>query len=655
MKEKLYSFLHVKEFDDEKREFRGMATTPEVDRQGDIVEPSGAKFKNPIPLLLRHDHSQPVGTVELGKPTKDGIPFVAKIPRIESPAGLKGRVDEAWESVKSGIMRAVSIGFRGLEWSIIEETGGIRFTKSEIVELSLVSVGANSTATIQQIKALDRQSIASTGRNMGGEKSLKASENAEKKTKTVKISTLKKENEMKISEQLKQFRDTLAEKQAKLVDLGEKSADETFDAAAQEEFDTLAAEVEEVKGHIKRLEVAEKAAMATAKPVTEKAGQNEDSASKARQGVVSSVKNVAEAVPGLGFARIAKTIALSHANRMPVIEMAQKLYPDDKRIVKAFEEKTAVAAGTTSNSTWAKPLVGAESDVYADFAEFLRPATILGKFGQGSVPSLRTVPFRTRLLGQTSGGAANWVGEGNAKPLTKFDFAGTTLEPLKIAAIAVITKELLEDSSPSAETLVRDGLRDALVAKLDNDFIAPSVTANAGINPASITNAATPIPSSGDDAEAVRCDIRALLAGFIAQNNPPSTAVFVMPTLTALALSQMQNPLGQTEFPGIGMTGGILLGFPVIVSDYMPAGYVALVNAGDVYYGDGAITVDMSDQASLQMDDTPDNPTTASTVLVSLWQRNLVGFLVEKRVNYKLRRTGSVQVLSGVAWGACAS
>lgn len=655
MEEKLYSFLHVKEFDDEKREFRGMATTPEVDRQGDIVDPMGVKFKNPIPLLLRHDHSQPVGTVQLGKPTKDGIPFVARIPNISEPMGLKGRVDEAWSSVKSGIMRAVSIGFRGLEWSIIEETGGIRFIKSEVVELSLVAVGANSTATIQQVKALDRQAIASKGSDMAKEKALIPSVDAEKPTKTVQISKSKKENKMKISEQLKQFRDTLAEKQAKLVELGEKSADETFDAAAQEEFDTLAAEVEEVKGHIKRLEVAEKAAISTAKPVVEKEVGDEAGAAAARRGIVSSVKNVAEGVPGLGLARVAKTIALSHANRMPVIDMAQKLYPDDKRIVKAFEEKTAVAAGTTTNSTWAKPLVGAETDVYADFAEYLRPATVLGKFGQGNVPALRTVPFRTRLLGQTSGGAANWVGEGNAKPLTKFDFAGTTLEPLKIAAIAVITKELLEDSSPSAELLVRDGLRDALVAKLDNDFIAPGVSANAGINPASITNAASPITSTGDDAEAVRCDVRALLANFIAANNPPSTGVFVMPTLTALALSQMQNPLGQTEFPGIGMTGGVLLGFPVIVSDYMPAGYVALINAGDVYYGDGAITVDMSDQASVQMDDTPDNPTTASTVLVSLWQRNLVGFLVEKRVNYKLRRTGSVQLLSGVTWGACAS
>ena len=39
------------------------------------------------------------------------------------------------------------------------------------------------------------------------------------------------------------------------------------------------------------------------------------------------------------------------------------------------------------------------------------------------------------------GGAGYWVGEGKAKPLTKFDFTRTTLTPLKVANIAVLTKE----------------------------------------------------------------------------------------------------------------------------------------------------------------------------------------------------------------------
>jgi hypothetical protein len=79
---------------------------------------------------------------------------------------------------------------------------------------------------------------------------------------------------------------------------------------------------------------------------------------------------------------------------------------------------------------------------------------------------------------------------------------------------------------------------------------------------------------------------------------------------------------------------------------------VALVNASDVYLSDeGGFNISVSREASLQMDSAPDNPTTATTVLVSLWQRNLVGFLAERTINWARRRTGSVAYLTGVLWG----
>ncbi|MNV94474.1 hypothetical protein D3C71_1892750 [compost metagenome] len=60
----------------------------------------------------------------------------------------------------------------------------------------------------------------------------------------------------------------------------------------------------------------------------------------------------------------------------------------------------------------------------------------------------------------------------------------------------------------------------------------------------------------------------------------------------------------------------------------------------------------MSTEASLQMDNEPDNPSTASTVMVSLWQRNLVGFRAERTINWARRRTSAVSYLTGVSWGA---
>ncbi|WP_053091053.1 hypothetical protein [Stenotrophomonas maltophilia] len=74
-----YSLLEVKNYDDDRQVITGLATTPEPDRYGDIVEPLGAKFAAELPLLWQHRHDSPVGIVKFGKPTAKGIPFTANV------------------------------------------------------------------------------------------------------------------------------------------------------------------------------------------------------------------------------------------------------------------------------------------------------------------------------------------------------------------------------------------------------------------------------------------------------------------------------------------------------------------------------------------------------------------------------------------------
>ena len=77
--QRAYSLLTVKGYDDDLREITGIATTPSVDRTGDIVEPEGAQFQLPIPLLWQHDSRQPIGHVLAAKVTKAGIEIRAKL------------------------------------------------------------------------------------------------------------------------------------------------------------------------------------------------------------------------------------------------------------------------------------------------------------------------------------------------------------------------------------------------------------------------------------------------------------------------------------------------------------------------------------------------------------------------------------------------
>ena len=162
MQNRAYSILEVKSVDGDKRVIRGVATTPTVDHVGDIIDPMGVKFTNPMAFLWQHRHDQPIGQVKFDKPTKNGINFEAEIAKTDEPGTLKERLDEAWQSIKMGLVKAVSIGFRPLEYAFME-SGGIRYSECEVYELSAVTIPANSDALITTIKSLDAEARKEAG------------------------------------------------------------------------------------------------------------------------------------------------------------------------------------------------------------------------------------------------------------------------------------------------------------------------------------------------------------------------------------------------------------------------------------------------------------------------------------------------------------
>src|SRR5262245_58714247 len=162
MLHRAYSLLTItKVLDAERRIIRGLATTPDPDRHGDVIEPLGVSFKNPLPLLLFHDTQRPVAMATFAAPTEAGVAFEATIAEVAEAGSLRARVDEAWQSIKPGVITGVSIGFRALE--VAEMKTGFRFLKTEVVELSLVTIPANASATILTVKQL-----AATGRHAPG-------------------------------------------------------------------------------------------------------------------------------------------------------------------------------------------------------------------------------------------------------------------------------------------------------------------------------------------------------------------------------------------------------------------------------------------------------------------------------------------------------
>ena len=652
---RVHSVVTIKAIDDEAREFVGLASTPATDRMDDIVEPSGAEYKLPLALLWQHDRMLPVGTILTAKATKAGIEVRGSIPKVDAPQGLAARLEEAWQSLKHQLVRGLSIGFRPLEYSFMDN-GGIHFTKWEWLELSLVTIPANAEATITSIKSFDREQLAASGKKLPTV--ARIGKPAGASATELKIKSVPKPQEgkhMNIEEQIKGYKEAREAKAAAMLGIMEKSAEsgETLDAEQEEQYDTLQDEITAIDKHLGRLEGMAKANLESAKAVEDRTGMQEKAKSKA-PAIVKSVKNDE---PGIAFARFALSMFAAKGDVGSAKAFAENKFGSDARLQNVM--KAAVNAGTTTSPTWAGDLVDYQN-ISGEFIEFLRPRTIVGQFGMGTIPSLRRVPFNSRIPGKTGAGTAGWTGEGYRKPVTSASYAATELKWAKIAAISVVTEELERFSDPAIVQLTRDDLADAVIERMDIDFVDPAKAVGTGASesPASVTNGVTPITSSGTDADSIRADIAALWATADATNLPTGTAVYITDAKTARALSLLRNPLGAREFPGVRLNGaGEIDGVPVIVSNYVPAdtngSLFILAFASEIYLADdGQVNIDISREATIFMDDAAATATPTAAQLVSMFQTNQLAIRAERYVRWQKRRPQAVAYLSGVNWGA---
>jgi HK97 family phage major capsid protein/HK97 family phage prohead protease len=652
-----YSVLDVKSVNAERRSIRGVATTPTPDRLGDVVEPKGIQFNNPLPLLWQHQHDQPVGWATFANATEHGIEVEAQLPTVDEPGKLRERVEEAWQSVKLGLVRGFSIGFRALEYDFLEKgKGGIHFKQSEVIELSLVTIPANMEATITSIRAMDQQPVASDQSKPLKPRTIPAA------SRTITISAQEKSMPKTIAEQIAGFEAAIVANDKAMTAIRDKAAEDnrTFDTAEKEDFDTKAQEIADINEHLARLRKLEQ----QNKMLLKKAGEENDphSVTLPGNGRVYSVKSAAPKGQAFIRAVIAETYGKGNPTRaamrcnewpdMPELKQIMEIGP--RNLMDSIHQRAPLAPGTTTDSTWASPLI-TYNVMTSEFIELLRPATILGR-----IPNLRRVPFNIQMPSSVTGTSVAWVGEQAPKPVTSMTFSTVTLRWAKAAAIVVLTDELVRFSNPSAEAVVRADLIAAMAYFLDRQFIDPSVAEVTNVSPASITNGVTAVVPTGTTEAAFRTDVATLMATFMSNNLSTAGGVWIMTQQQAMRLSLMINALGQPSFPTLTGEGGTLLGYPVIASENIPAttgspieGYpLIFALAPEIMLADdGQTVIDASNQASVQMDTAPDSPPTATTNMVSLWQMNMTGLRCERWINWKKRRSTAVGYIQSAKYG----
>lgn len=459
------------------------------------------------------------------------------------------------------------------------------------------------------------------------------------------------------AEQIAAFEATRQAKSAEMDTIMEKSMEsgETLSAEDKEKYDTLEGELKEIDDHLVRLRAAEARNKKAAAPVN---GSDPDAASASRgAGDVTRVHiNPKKVEPGIGFTRFVLAQARAKGNIIHALEIAKANEqwnaetPEVRLALEAVMKSGIPSIGTGDNGN-----MMVNYQVLQDqFIEFLRPKTIIGR-----LPGLTRVPFNVKIGRQTGGSTVNWVGQGGPKPVTNISGDSVTLDLAKIAGIIVLNEELVRISSPSAELLVRKDLAAQIVQFMDAQFVDPSKAAVTGVSPASITNGVSAQIPTGTTGAALRADIKTLLGTFLSNNLQVDGAVVIMSQRLALAISMMQNALGQDEYPNLTMNGGTAWGLPVITSEGVPStggsptdgDPIIVASTPDILLADDEqVQIDVSREATLQMDSAPDSPPTASTVMYSLFQNNGVAIRAERYINWVKRRSTAVAYISNAKY-----
>ena len=671
-----WAVLDIKEVSDPnaagKRTFKGIASTPTTDRMDDIVEPKGAIFKLPIPLLWQHKSSEPIGWVTSAKVTDAGIAIEGEVADIPEEGELKDKLTMYWQYIKNKLVRGLSIGFNPKEHSQIDGTWGFRYTLWEWLELSAVTIPANSDCSITSIKAFGRIALRRAASGSQSERDRDAQDRDLPPGVSGPTKHITKGHAMSIAERLaakKAERSALMKRAEELITKKTGDGDGLNEAEEQEHKD-IVAEVKKLDDEIGVLQEHLKlmAAEATQVNNTQQSNTTNDTLERgAAARVPGHILAVRRNLPkGTAFTRFAMAMAHSKGNLAVAHQVAKRFRdtPEVEQIVQAAMnlgstdfakqiqavrevQKAASDAGTTLDATWAGPLVYYEN-MQAEFIDLLRPKTIIGR-----LTGLRTAPFNIRVASKTSGSTVGWVGEGAPKPVGELAFGEVRLGHAKAAGIIVMTQELARFSSPSAEALVRDDMIDTMRVFLDAQFIDPAVAAVADVSPASVTNGSSSVPSTGATLAAIDADVKSLFALYYAAEIDPSAGYWVMRPGTALNLSMVRTTQGDFAYPTITPVGGTFFGLPVITSNSVPGSVsggsiMALVVPNEIWLADdGNVTIDVSQEASVQMNTAP---SAGAQSLVSLWQNNLIGVRAEREINWKKRRAAAVAYVDGIAY-----
>lgn len=642
------------------------------DRTGDIIEPAGWQISAFSPIaLFNHQRSDIIGKWDKVRVERNELRGRLSF----ATPGTSPIVDMARALFEQGLLDTVSVGFRALASEPIDSKdryGPQRFTKTELIEASLVSVPANPRArriAKQFLSESDYHRLCAASGVVDDRKPDKSV--AAKPSKLMKGSTMEGLSGMPIGKRIEVTQTELVNFKDRLKEI-EASIGDSPSSEQELEIETLSDSIDKHErnlGLYRKMEEKQKAMVRDRDPDKPKEGEivipKEWDRNKSRPFDMVTL--------ALAAAFVSKAMFRETGRQMTPSQILTERSKSDPRMAIAIYdriiEKTAVNPAFTTVAGWAAELV---ATVNADFIDVLAIASIYGAlsnagqrftFGRNGIIK---IPIRANT--PTINGS--FVGEGQPIPVRRAGFTSTTLTPKKMAVISTFSREIDLHSIPAIQAVIKQAIVNDTSNALDAVLI--SATASSAIAPAGLrateNNPATVPPSAlAASYDKMIADLKGLINAIVNNGGDASRIVFIMNPAQALSLQWVT--LADGSFPFAGVTSGQIRGNQVIVSRNIAAQTIIAVDASEfASVTDDTPQFDVNDNASIHEEDTTPLPITAgagpnpaavaniAAPVRSLWQTYSAAIRMILPMNWIMTRNGGgaglgfVAVTTGVTW-----
>ncbi len=237
--------------------------------------------------------------------------------------------------------------------------------------------------------------------------------------------------------------------------------------------------------------------------------------------------------------------------------------------------------------------------------------------------------MRTKIAATTVGLIGAELDLGEVVPIGSLQIEGDQLERRRASAIVTFTREIFRAAGTAGQTLFSLELRTAAARVVDMVFLDSIV-------------------SSQTEETTVATIPEAIAAVFATLMTYQTSKVFLVSDPATAALAAGLVGSAGMMFPNLSPSGGKVGETPFLVSDTLDSGVLMAIDADQILASQGALSVDATDQADLQLSD---GPLGGAQNLTGLWQSSSSALKINREYGFWLRDPGAVSraIISGLA------